>query len=234
MKRIFQTIAIFLLPMQLFAQSPLKQGVIEYNWDLSWEKPVAKRNKELVALMPGPMNIKLKVTFGDEQFAIASGFEAQGAEADLDLMGDREVINLKTKRQRTETTIAGTTYYTEEAQDGKAFVRYQKGTKTIAGYLCNRASVQIGSDIYTVWYTPAIPFAYNPLGLKFASIKGTVLGFQTGGSRCTATSVHADGFSTVALVPNEKAQKVTPAQLEKMRAGQMKERSGKYKTFEIK
>jgi GLPGLI family protein len=234
MKRIFSAIAIFLLPMQLFAQTPLKQGVIEYNWDLSWEKPVAKRNKELVALMPGPMNIKLKVTFKDEQFVIASGFEAQGDETDLDLMGNREVINLKTKMLRTETTIAGITYYTEEASDGKAIVQYQKGTKTIAGYTCNRASVQIDSNIYTVWYTPAIPFAYNPLGLEFATLKGAVLGFQTGGSRCTATSVRAEGFSAADLMPNEKAQKVTSAQLEDLNAEQRKTLSGKYKTFEIK
>ena len=180
------------------------------------------------------MNIKLKVTFGEEQFAIASGFEAQGDKTDLDQMGDRELINLKTKRLRTETTIAGKDYYTEEAQDVKATVRYQKGTKTIAGYPCNRASVQIGSDVYTVWYTPAIPFAYNPLGLKFASLKGAVLGFQTGGSICTATSVSATDFSAADLLPNEKAQKVTPAQLENLKAGHLKTLSGKYKTFEIK
>ncbi len=232
MKRIFGAIVIFLLPMQLLAQSPLKQGVIRYNWDLSWEKPVAKRNQELVALMPGPMNIKLKVTFGDGQFAIASGFEAE--RADTGLMGDRELIDLKTKRLRTETTIAGRDYYTEESRDGKATVRYQKGTNTIAGYTCNRASVQIGSDIYTVWYTPAIPFAYNPFGLKFASLKGTVLGFQTGGSICTATSVSTTDFSAAELMPNEKAQKVTPAQLENLKAEQLKTLSGKYRTFEIK
>ncbi len=235
MKRIFQTIAIFLLPLQLLAQTPLKQGVILYNWDVKMEKPVAKRNPKLADIMSGGMNIKLKVAFQDEQFTITNGFEEKPGKADLDGMEDqRELMNLKTGVLRTETTIAGKTYYTEEPQNWKSTVRYEKGTKNIAGYTCNRAVVQVGSDIYNVWYTPEIPFGYNPMVLKFTNLKGAVLSCQIGESICTAVSVTAEDFSTADLMPNEKAQKITPKQLDGLREKQMKARSGKYKTFRVK
>ncbi len=233
MKRIFQTIAVFLLPMQLFAQSPLKQGVIEYRQVLRMPKKAAQKNPMLAAITADGIQVQTTIVFQDEQFAITDGSKGQLGEVAFDLMEERQLVNLKNKTLRTESTIGSTTYYTEEGETKKPVIRYHKGTKSIAGYTCKRAFVQIDSDIYMVWYAPAIPFAYSPLELRFAGLKGAILEFQTEGSICTAVSVYADGFSAQDILPDRRAQEATSAQTKALWQKHMNAFSGKHKTFEV-
>ena len=249
MKTLFQVIALLLLaPLIATAQNPPKQGVIIYDQVMKLREQMAKESPVLAQMMPEEMHIKMQVTFDGEKFTIASMNDAIMGMAqtigttvakgmpttatkdtttaklpkmDMDFPEERQMINLKKGLLRTETTLAGRDYYTESTAKNKVLVRYYTGTKKIAGYTCNRAFVQVDSTIYMVWYAPAIPFGYNPIGLELTTLKGAVLGYQMEGSTCTAVSVKAAGFKPADVAPNAKARQVTQEQMADLKADYM-------------
>ena len=247
MKALFQVIAVlFLVPLITTAQTLPKQGVIVYDQALKLREQIAKENPMIAQMMPEEMHVKMQVSFEGDKFTIASMNDAivdmaqtistgtsKGTNAspkdtafklpkmELDLPEERQMITLKTGVLRTETTLAGRTYFTETTEKRKVQVRYYTGTKKIAGYTCNRAFVQVDSTVYMVWYAPAIPYGYNPIGLELATLKGAVLGYQTSGITCTAVSVKATGFNPADIAPKAGARPVTKEQMEDLKADHM-------------
>jgi GLPGLI family protein len=264
MKLLFQIITFFLLvPLSSNAQNPPKQGVIIYDQVMKLREQMAKESPVLAQMMPEEMHVKMQVTFDAEKFTIASMNDAiidmaqtlstsvaKGSNTattkdtttaklpkmDMDFPEERQMINLKKGLLRTETTLAGRDYYTETTDKKKVVVRYYTSTKKIAGYTCNRAFVQVDSTVYMVWYAPAIPFAYNPIGLELTTLKGAVLGYQMEGITCTALSVKAAGFKPADVTPNEKARQVTGEQMADLKADHMETLTKKMggKSFQTK
>ena len=219
MKKLISTlILVAFVPVALFAQQPLTQGMITYDLTLQLRKQVAKKNPALAPLVPEVMHMTMEVPFRNEVFAITTKPDKSSkGSVQIQSSGgnEKQIINLKAGTGRTECLVNGRSYYAEKIGIPATTISYQNGTKQIAGYTCNKAIVTtVDKKRYTVWYTTGIPNAYSPEGLAFAGLKGAALEYSNDEMSLTAISIKANGFSVAAITPDSKAKKVTSEQLQ--------------------
>lgn len=209
--------ALLVFHTQMFAQAPT-QGTITYNMTIQLRKQVAKQNPAIASMVPETTSTKVKVAFKNEIFSVsmepgnASG--GAGVQMQMNTTG-RQIVNLKTKVTRNENVFSKKKYYSESALKPATSITYVAGTRKILGYTCSKALVT-GNDKkkYTVWYTTAIPYAYNPDGDQFAGLKGAVLEYDNGEQSCVATAIDARKFTPAAIAPDAGAKKISKEQME--------------------
>lgn len=203
--------------MQVFAQTPAR-GIINYDMTMQLRKNVAKKNPAMAAMLPETMTSKVKVAFEQQVFAITDEHSnSSGGKTQISMTtnGGRRILDLHGKRIRTENTFINKKYYTDTTFTTWLKITYVQETKQIAGYTCLKALLTDyqNKTIYTVWYTTAIPYAYNPLGIPLAGLRGAVLECGDENTNWIAVSIDLKGFTPAAVAPDATAKRVTDAQM---------------------
>ncbi|XZF14061.1 GLPGLI family protein [Chitinophagaceae bacterium MMS25-I14] len=229
MKKLISILIIAAAPTMLFAQTAPQQGLITYRMSINLREQAAKQNPAVASMVPEKMYAAIKLTFNKENFAVVTEEEKAAGNNPVQnamqimmsgLGSGKQIYNLKTKTVRVENTFNGRNYYTEGTLDPSRAIAYTSETKKILGYTCNKAVVT-GTDKvkYTVWYTTAIPYAYNPEGDVLTGLKGAVLECIADDHSVTATGINPKAFSAAALTLSANSKKVTNEQMEDLQEG---------------
>lgn len=180
-------------------------------------KQVAKKNPAVAPMVPETMHNTVELPFSNGVFAInvkQNKSSKGGIQIQMGTGNGRRVVNLKTGSERSECVFNNHSYYTEKTASG-ASINYSSDTKKIAGYTCSKAIVTTADKTqYTVWYTTAIPYAYNPEGIALAGVKGAVLEYSNDETACTAVSVKSTGFTPASVAVDAKAKKISSEQMQ--------------------
>lgn len=182
MKYIFKTILIFTFPLLFIgscrdSEPAVSEGVITY--DISYPKPI--EDKWMEKLMPTEMemqfknnNINAELTFGLGMIKIGyiTNTEDKRLHEMLKFMRERNVSHRSSK----------------EVDDLLKQIPNHKfellpDTKTIAGFLCNKAIVKVESpndpyNIYDLWYTKEIKIKEPNWCTPFKSIPGVLMEYR--------------------------------------------------------
>ncbi|TGE27665.1 GLPGLI family protein [Hymenobacter metallicola] len=115
--------------------------------------------------------------------------------------------------KKNETT---TTYRSDKPLTQAAGWQTTDQTKKIAGYTCRKATVPFKNQTYTIWYTTELPFTYSPVS-ELLPDKGVVLALESPREQFKASKVDLKAVAEQDVRPTEKAQTVTPAELNDLR-----------------
>lgn len=224
-KIILLTVALGALPAALFAQARPAQGLIRYEMTINLRKEVAKKNPAIAALVPEKQQVQMTLAFKNGIYALRTETADRKSGAGNQQMtvtisgGDNgtELVNLPAGTLRSDYRFNNRNYYTQQSLGKGSPVKFTNESRIILGYPCRKAIVTGKNTTYIVWYTTDLPFAYSPEPEAFAGIKGAVLEYGTPTLTCKATAVTAAGFRD-ALIATPNARKITPDQLEDLRA----------------
>ncbi len=219
------------LPAAASAQTAPEQGVIVYDQALNFREQIAKENPALASFLPEQLHMALEVPFRGDAFAIVIK-EAQApvggaARQAITVAGpdNQKVFDLKRRLERSEIQRGTRRYYAEKPFPAAPAVRLVREQRTILGYPCYKALVTTAEkELYTVWYTPALPHPYNPAGAEFTSLPGAVLEYSTTGQHCRATAIRKQAVPAASLAVTPAAKKISAEQLQDLQEDEAEER----------
>lgn len=169
MKKVLSIIAIVLFACSIGnAQKKLTQGKIVY--DIEWESP--EMNDEMKTMLPK----EGVVYFKDKMSRM---------EMSMGMMGDNVTISDGVKNESVtymnmmgnKMGIKSTAADVSKMRDGeKPKITKTTETKTIAGFNCNKANIEIKGHKFEIWYTNDIAAANNPTN-SYEGIDGFLMEF---------------------------------------------------------
>lgn len=138
-----------------------------------------------------------------------------GGSAYVDLSG-KKYIQVFTKPDDSTKT-----FYAEEDFATPKDVKLTDKTKKIAGYNCKKATLTLGDETYTVWYTQELPFSYSPINGLLPEANGVVLSAESDKRSFSAKKVDLKPVAATEITIPANAEKVSEAQLRDMRRDAM-------------
>ncbi len=108
------------------------------------------------------------------------------------------------------------TYKTEAPIEPTPGWQLTQQTRKIAGYLCQKAVVNYHKEPYAVWFTTELPLRYSPVP-ALTPEKGVVLLVEGSREQFRATKVSMGKVEEKSVMPDSKAESVSPEQLTDIR-----------------
>jgi GLPGLI family protein len=132
---------------------------------------------------------------------------------------ETQYFDLAARTTTPVTTIAGTAYAAPTTPVPAPPAGWQDlpQTRKIAGYLCHKATVSFRKEIYTLWVTTELPFAYSPVR-ELTPARGVVLALSSDQEEYTATRLTAEPVAEAEVRPSPQARPVAEAELKELRA----------------
>lgn len=138
-----------------------------------------------------------------------------------------DLANKKYIQLFTKPSDSTKTYFAEEDYSAPKDVKLSDKTKKIAGYTCKKASVTLGDELYTVWYTQELPFSYSPINGLLPEEKGVVLAAEGSTRSFTAKKVNLKPVEQSKTALPANAEKVSEEELHKIRREEMQKFRGR-------
>lgn len=157
---------------------------------------------------------------GNVAFAPAGGGRPLTANALRPPVSNTTYIDLANRKYLSVTeerkdSVVENTWYSEEDYKATPDFKTSKKTKKIAGYNCNRATVNQGDEQFVLWYTTEIPVTFSPVNGVLPQ-QGVVLSIESSKRSYVAKKVE--------LKPIPESEVSLPATAQKLTADELKEK----------
>ena len=182
MKKISGKILLFITPLIfMFSCSNIEPAVSEgiITYDISYPRPIEDRWME--TLMPKEMEMQFKNNKINTELTFGLGMIKIGYITNTEEKNLHEMLKFMKKRNVSHRSI-------KEVDDLLKRIPYHKiellpDTKSIAGYLCYKATVKIDNpanpyNIYDLWYTKDIEIKEPNWCTPFKSIPGVLMEYR--------------------------------------------------------
>jgi GLPGLI family protein len=182
MKKISGKILLFITPLILMSscsnmEPAVSEGIITY--DISYPRPI--EDKWMETLMPKEMEMQFKNNKINTELTFGLGMIKIGYITNTEEKNLHEMLKFMKKRNVSHRSI-------KEVDDLLKRIPYHKiellpDTKSIAGYLCYKATVKIENpanpyNIYDLWYTKDIEIKEPNWCTPFKSIPGVLMEYR--------------------------------------------------------
>lgn len=181
MKNIFKSILTFTLPIVLLGscgdvEPAVSEGIITYN--ISYPRPIEDRWME--QLMPTEMEMQFKNNNINTELTFGLGMIKIGYITNTEDKHLHEMLKFMRKRNVSHRSLKEVDDLLKQIPNHK--IELLPDTKTIAGFLCNKAIVKVDSPsdpyIYDLWYTEKIKIKEPNWCTPFKSIPGVLMEYR--------------------------------------------------------
>jgi GLPGLI family protein len=236
MKNLFLLLFALLMQMMVFAQT--KEGVITYESKINMHRRLPKEQQDLKNMIPEFRISKNQLFFNETASLYKNLEEPEPEEEDDDASNGG--IRMKFSRPQNEFYFDFAAKRKIEMRDfmSKKFLiedsiknipwKFSQETKTIQGYVCQKATYVNEERKQTVvaWYTEKIPLMSGPETLN--SLLGMILeiDINEGETIITAQKIEARPLKKGEIKIPTEGKKTTAAEFKKMVDEQMKQMGG--------
>ncbi len=181
MKKNFKSILILIAPLLLTGscremEPAVSEGIITY--DISYPRPI--EDKWMEKLMPTEMEMQFKNNKINTELTFGLGMIKIGYITNTEDKHLHEMLKFMRKRNVSHRSIKEVDDLLKQIPNHK--IELLPDTKTIAGFLCNKAVVKVDSPddpyIYDLWYTEKIKINEPNWCTPFKSIPGVLMEYR--------------------------------------------------------
>lgn len=239
MKQII-VLLILLIPVFIFAQ---KEGKILFEEKTKMEiklpedSPISK--EQLEKMMPSERIQAYSLRFNEKASVYQTVTNVPNEEEVNQIGEEGDAIQIKMVRATNENItyhdIKNKAITMQQGFMGKTFLiqdeakkyawKLSNESKEIAGYTCQKATLEEDDRKVEAWFTTAIPVASGPS--NFYQLPGMILGLHVKGENSerwlTATKIELEALEKDVLIVPTKGKKVNREQYDKIVEGKMKE-----------
>jgi len=168
---------LFMSPVCLLAQT-IQKGVITYEQKINIHLSLSEDQKAMKALIPEFMTSQVQLSFKD---GVARAKEVKAEQQGgimISTSSSDLLMNSKENKTYSFAELGQEKFYTESVlEPEKDQLKLLQETKKIGGYECKAAVMESEEDTYKVWYCPALPKYFSPMGLL--GVDGMVLQIES-------------------------------------------------------
>jgi GLPGLI family protein len=222
-----------LLPAFAIAQNT--EGIVTYLETVQFKIDIPEEHKEMMKDMPTSQSFSKVLIFNENESLYKDPDMAENT--DIEMGHESEGMNFKMVMKRPENTIYadlenGTTINAREFFGRNFLVKGELKNpgwkltgeqKKVAGYVCQKATMQQDDTAIEAWFTPQIPVSTGPG--EHGQLPGLILEVNIGGGNRTivASNVELKKLDKGAIEKPTKGKEVTQEEFDKIEEEKMKE-----------
>lgn len=219
MKYFLIVLVSFMMTQCSFAKSPEVTAV--YNREMAIPEAVKKITdpymRQLTIEKLKERNIKCLMFLSDNKYAfIPDGV----ADENVNVNGDGSIyVNLKDNQMAVQRSILEKSFVVEQPFKMEQWDIMPAETKTINGKMCKKA-VSRNDSMVVAWFCDKIPCVMGPNG--YGGLPGLIMQLETSLATYTLTSFKANPTSTLNIVNNQKGNKISQTEYQRVRAEKLR------------